>query len=325
MRLRQALSELHKKDVVHNGAPLWQAALQLLPKDFALSSRMCANSSCRFSLHRIGEPARAHPKSTLCAWCDSIIMTQRQQSEQGRRLIAYALNKWANHFDVLLAAWRKLGSKFTQELADKVTKHWEQKAMEENDIYTSAYRTLRYRDTPQYEIKEYMENRREWRKPRIREIYVRQDSGMLEFYFLPSQTERSRIHPGTICHRCGQTYVWRRAVKPFECKTLSNGAVEDPLSYQKMGAIVDTLHECVYVSESQWNARANCRESGMHPPVLFHSGTFTDRVDAPSGLWNAGRHGVLRCTLCYEARCPYCKKVLEFSDYMCRIPSTLGW
>ena len=239
-------------------------------------------------------------------------MTQRQQSAQGRRLLAYALNKWAKHFEVLVAAWRKLGSKFTQELANKVTNHWERKAMEANDIYTEAYRN-RYRNVSQYEMEDYTENRMNWRRPESRELYVRQDSGKLAFYFNIGCNERYRINPGAICHRCGQTYVWRRQLKPFDCKT---GAVEDPLSYQSLGAIHDSLQNCIYVSSSQWNARANYRPD---TPCV------KDRVEAPSGLWNAGRHRILRCTLCYEARCPYCKRVLEFSDYMCRLPSTLGW
>ena len=110
--VRHALTMLRQSGAEHDGVALWELALQILPLEFALSARMCRNPDCLFSLRRIGQPGRARQTGGLCAWCDTEVLAHREGSTQGRRLIAFALGKWATHLDVLLLAWGKLSWEF---------------------------------------------------------------------------------------------------------------------------------------------------------------------------------------------------------------------
>ena len=81
--VRRALANLRQSGVSHEGFSLWERALELLPLDFALSARLCANPACQFSLRHIGQPGRSIRPSGLCSWCDTEVLAHREGSTQG--------------------------------------------------------------------------------------------------------------------------------------------------------------------------------------------------------------------------------------------------
>ena len=119
--VRRALTLLKQSGVMYDGEPLWKHALDVLPLDFALSAQLCANSLRQFSLKHIGRPARVHASSELCAWCDVAILTERQKSAQGPRLIADALGNGVNNLGILLAGCNTLTYDFRRDAANKAT------------------------------------------------------------------------------------------------------------------------------------------------------------------------------------------------------------
>jgi len=148
--IRRSVALLKQSGAEHDdGAYLWEHALRLLPADFALSARMCANSCCRFSLLRIGQPARSQQTSDLCAWCDTGVLASRESTEAGRRLIAYALSKWVARTDVLLAAWGKLSPEFRAAATRPASRTWENRAMAKHDwVHRCQSRTRPYITQP---------------------------------------------------------------------------------------------------------------------------------------------------------------------------------
>ena len=203
--LRRSFSLLKQSGAVHDGVSLWEHALQLLPLDFALSARTCANSYCRFLLRRIGEPARSHQTSDLCAWCDTAVLAGRESTAQGRRLIAYSLSKWVARTDVLLAAWCKLSPEFRAAATRQVTWSWENRAMAKHDVV-------------------------EILRGNAETIEQRRNRSALLSRMPPAHAPHTREHPtwGCTCHLCGQIYLWRTDIKLFEARTR---AVEDPISF----------------------------------------------------------------------------------------------
>ena len=140
--VRWILSCLKNQDPGDVDASLWSQALGCLPKDFALSAKMCANAQCCFSLHAPGKPARSHRKSDLCAWCDRALLAERQESVQGHRLIAVSMATWRRHSDVLRAAWGKLSPSFRSASARRATQMFERKVMAKHDLVCGASRNL---------------------------------------------------------------------------------------------------------------------------------------------------------------------------------------
>ena len=130
LSVRRMLTLLRKTDA----ADIYKRALEMVPLDFALSAKLCANSFCRFNLKHIGQPARATASSELCPWCDVSILAGRESSVQGRRLIAYALSRWAHDMDTLLLAWAKLSYDFRHDVAAKLPMQKEQHAMAKHDL-----------------------------------------------------------------------------------------------------------------------------------------------------------------------------------------------
>ena len=208
--VRRAMALLRASGATHDGVFLWQQALDLLPPEFGLSARMCANSRCRFSLRHIGEPARAHERSDLCTWCDTEMLAHRESMVQGRRLIAFAMSKWLAHTDVLLEAWRKLSEKFREDFARRASENVERQGMRKNDFLSTPAWVTSVWETEAMERHDFV-------------TYPRRSG---------NQDSKYAVRPyGFTCELCGETFLWRRRVKWFE---RAQGAVEDPLSHDRL-------------------------------------------------------------------------------------------
>lgn len=262
--VRRALSLLKQSGSTQNGVPLWELALDILPLDFALSARMCANTRCRFSLRHPGMPARAHEKSDLCAWCDAAILAGRESTVQGRRLIAFAMSRWIAQLDILLAAWCKLSTEFREGFIRTATQHVERQGMEKNDFVSHSMWVTSVWEQAAMEQHDFATYPR------------RVDTEACRY---ATQGRHAAPSHGLTCALCGETWLWRTNVKTFE---IHQGAIEDPLSYDRRGATHD------------------------------NAGLNTGR------RLSDGRTGadILMCTLCYQARCGHCAGSLRFHEYL---------
>ena len=249
--IRWILSCLKKATCDPTDTALWSQALRLLPAGFALSAKMCANRHCCYSLEAPGKPARSHAKSDFCAWCDMAVLAERQQSVQGHRLIAASMAKWCGHSDVLAAAWGRLSPSFRLAAARRATQLFERKAMAKNDYVDLLEPGLNYG----------------------RDAYGR---SML----VPNFGKRG----GCECDLCGQKFLWRHGVLPWEQIT---GQIEDAV-----------IHDKLYFD--------------LRNVTGASAGLNTRR------RLSDGRTGedLLKCTLCYQAHCGHCARSLRFHEYL---------
>ena len=97
--------------------------------------------------------------------------------------------------------------------------------------------------------------------------------------------ERGRLG-GCRCGLCGKTYLWRQSLADYEVLT---GCVEDPV----------TMDKIIVASGDDYDSR--------------YGGNLNLQRRLSDGRSNAD---LIRCTLCYEARCAHCARVLQFQDFM---------
>ena len=91
---------------------VFERATAKVPADFVRSVRTCCGSNCVFSLSSPGGTARARTRSTLCSWCNPLIVRQREASLHGLKRITCALRAFADYPDVCAAAVSKLSEHF---------------------------------------------------------------------------------------------------------------------------------------------------------------------------------------------------------------------
>ena len=97
------------------------------------------------------------------------------------------------------------------------------------------------------------------------------------------KNERGRLG-GCRCGLCGKTYLWRQSLADYEVYT---GGVEDPV----------TMDKIIVASGDDYDPR--------------YGGNLNLQRRLSDGRSNAD---LIRCTLCYEARCASCEQFLQFQD-----------